>query len=70
MQRLDATAKRLRGALERSRSATRRASELLLRTLQAEFKMAVILITLIGVALYGSVLLLERLLVAKDARIA
>jgi NitT/TauT family transport system permease protein len=32
--------------------------------------MAVILITLIGVALYGSVLLLERLLVAKDARIA
>ena len=31
--------------------------------------MAVILITLIGVALYGSVLLLERLLVAKDARI-
>ena len=32
--------------------------------------MAVILITLIGVALYGSVLLLERLLVPKDARIA
>lgn len=32
--------------------------------------MAVILITLIGVALYGSVLLAERLLVAKDARIA
>ncbi|MEJ2174365.1 MAG: ABC transporter permease [bacterium] len=32
--------------------------------------MAVILITLIGVALYGSVMLLERLLVAKDARIA
>jgi len=32
--------------------------------------MAVILITLIGVALYGSVLLLERLIVPKDARIA
>jgi len=32
--------------------------------------MAVILITLIGVALYGSVLLAERMLVAKDARIA
>jgi NitT/TauT family transport system permease protein len=32
--------------------------------------MAVILITLIGVVLYGSVLLLERLLVVKDARIA
>jgi len=32
--------------------------------------MAVILITLIGVALYGLVLLLERLLVVKDARLA
>jgi len=32
--------------------------------------MAVILITLIGVVLYGSVLALERLLVVKDARIA
>lgn len=32
--------------------------------------MAVILITLIGVVLYGSVLLLERLLIVKDARIA
>jgi len=32
--------------------------------------MAVILITLIGVVLYGSVLLLERLLVVKDARVA
>ena len=31
--------------------------------------MAVILITLIGVALYGMVLLLERLLVVKDARL-
>ena len=31
--------------------------------------MAVILITLIGVVLYGSVLLLERLFVVKDARI-
>ena len=31
--------------------------------------MAVILITLIGVALYGSVLALERLLVVKDARV-
>jgi NitT/TauT family transport system permease protein len=32
--------------------------------------MAVILITLIGMALYGLVLLLERLLVVKDARLA
>ena len=32
--------------------------------------MAVLLITLIGMILYGSVLLLERLLVVKDARIA
>ena len=31
--------------------------------------MAVILITLIGIALYGLVLMLERLLVAKDARL-
>ena len=31
--------------------------------------MAVILITLIGILLYGLVLLLERLLVVKDARI-
>ena len=32
--------------------------------------MAVILITLIGVTLYGLVMVLERLLVPKDARIA
>jgi len=32
--------------------------------------MAVIMITLIGMALYGLVLLLERLLVVKDARVA
>ena len=32
--------------------------------------MAVILITLIGVVLYGLVLILERILVPKDARIA
>src|SRR3954468_4620989 len=32
--------------------------------------MAVILITLIGVALYGLVLVLERMLVAKDARVS
>lgn len=32
--------------------------------------MAVILITIIGVALYGIVLLLERLLVVRDARVA
>jgi NitT/TauT family transport system permease protein len=32
--------------------------------------MAVILITLIGMALYGLVLLLERLLVARDARLS
>ena len=32
--------------------------------------MAVILITLLGIALYGLVLALERLLVAKDARLA
>lgn len=32
--------------------------------------MAVILITLIGMALYGLVLLLERLLVARDARVS
>jgi NitT/TauT family transport system permease protein len=31
--------------------------------------MAVLLITLIGMVLYGIVLLLERLLVPKDARI-
>jgi len=32
--------------------------------------MAVILITLIGVLLYGSVLVLERIFVPKDSRIA
>jgi NitT/TauT family transport system permease protein len=32
--------------------------------------MAVILITLIGMLLYGLVMLLERLLVAKDARVS
>jgi NitT/TauT family transport system permease protein len=32
--------------------------------------MAVILITLLGMALYGLVLLLERLMVVKDARVA
>jgi NitT/TauT family transport system permease protein len=32
--------------------------------------MAVILITLIGVVLYGMVLALERMLVARDARLA
>jgi NitT/TauT family transport system permease protein len=32
--------------------------------------MAVILITLIGVVLYGIVLALERMLVPRDARIA
>jgi NitT/TauT family transport system permease protein len=32
--------------------------------------MAVILITLIGMALYGLVLLLERLLVVRDARLS
>jgi NitT/TauT family transport system permease protein len=31
--------------------------------------MAVLLITLLGVALYGMVLILERLLVVRDARI-
>jgi NitT/TauT family transport system permease protein len=32
--------------------------------------MAVILITLIGVVLYGMVLTLERMLVVRDARLA
>jgi hypothetical protein len=32
--------------------------------------MAVLLITLLGMLLYGFVLLLERLLVAKDARLS
>jgi NitT/TauT family transport system permease protein len=32
--------------------------------------MAVVLITLLGMLLYGLVLLLERLLVVKDARVA
>jgi NitT/TauT family transport system permease protein len=32
--------------------------------------MAVLLITLIGMLLYGMVLLLERLLVVRDARVA
>jgi NitT/TauT family transport system permease protein len=32
--------------------------------------MSVLLITLLGMLLYGLVLVLERLLVAKDARVA
>jgi hypothetical protein len=32
--------------------------------------MAVALITLLGMLLYGAVLLMERLLVAKDARVS